>query len=377
MLMIREFLEGDGPDTAAAAAFLKEHRSPLVEGTSVTFLFEGDVDEVHLRHFIMGFPGSQSFQRIDGTELWYLTMEVPEGSRIEYKLEIVAGKSRRLILDPLNEGTARDPFGKNSVCYGAGYDRPDWTVHDPEARPGTLRTVTVHSDIYDSDVELRVYMPARMRQTRRYPLVIAFDGEDYLKYSALQTVLDNLIHRYEIPPMMVALSQSPNRFADYTASAEHARFVAEELLPGLKAQLPVLDDPASIGLMGASLGAVASFWTAWRYPKLFGNLLLQSGSFRFNDTGYEEHHPALGDVVEFVNAYRQDPRRVANRVFVTCGRYESLIWDNRALAPHLQRSGMRVSYEEARDGHNWENWRDRLRGGLSWLFPGPLGLVYE
>jgi hypothetical protein len=24
-----------------------------------------------------------------------------------------------------------------------------------------------------------------------------------------------------------------------------------------------------------------------------------------------------------------------------------------------------------------ENWRDRLRDGLSWLFPGPLLLVYE
>ena len=34
-------------------------------------------------------------------------------------------------------------------------------------------------------------------------------------------------------------------------------------------------------------------------------------------------------------------------------------------------------YEEARDGHNWENWRDRLRSGLSWLFPGPLWMVYE
>jgi enterochelin esterase family protein len=38
---------------------------------------------------------------------------------------------------------------------------------------------------------------------------------------------------------------------------------------------------------------------------------------------------------------------------------------------------MTVRYVEARDGHNWENWRDRLREGLSWLFPGPIGLVYE
>jgi enterochelin esterase family protein len=38
---------------------------------------------------------------------------------------------------------------------------------------------------------------------------------------------------------------------------------------------------------------------------------------------------------------------------------------------------MDVRYVEAADGHNWENWRDRLREGLSWLFPGPLLLVYE
>jgi enterochelin esterase family protein len=190
-------------------------------------------------------------------------------------------------------------------------------------------------------------------------------------------VLDNLIHRYEIPPMLVALSQSPDRFADYTASADPARFVAEELMPALTAQLPAVDDPAERCLMGASLGAVASFWTAFKYPGTFGRLLLQSGSFRFNDTGYEEHHPALGSVVEFVNAYRAAPIHVADRVFVSCGRYESLIADNRALQPHLAKSGMRVNYVESRDGHNWENWRDRLRVGLSWLFPGPLGLVYE
>ena len=80
---------------------------------------------------------------------------------------------------------------------------------------------------------------------------------------------------------------------------------------------------------------------------------------------------------EVVNRYREAPSRVADRVFLSCGRYESLIWDNRALQPHLARSGMRVNYVESRDGHNWENWRDRLREGLSWLFPGPLGLVYE
>ena len=43
----------------------------------------------------------------------------------------------------------------------------------------------------------------------------------------------------------------------------------------------------------------------------------------------------------------------------------------RELVPLLRETGMEVLYSEARDGHNWENWRDRLLEGLAHLFPGP------
>ena len=62
---------------------------------------------------------------------------------------------------------------------------------------------------------------------------------------------------------------------------------------------------------------------------------------------------------------------------MTCGIYESLIYENRSLVPLLQRQNIELRFEEARDAHNWENWRDRLQSGLSWLFPGPDWMVYE
>jgi enterochelin esterase family protein len=68
---------------------------------------------------------------------------------------------------------------------------------------------------------------------------------------------------------------------------------------------------------------------------------------------------------------------VADRVFVSCGVYEPLIVRNRSMVPVLSGTGMRVRYVESRDGHSWENWRDRLRDGLTWVFPGPRKLVYE
>jgi enterochelin esterase family protein len=68
---------------------------------------------------------------------------------------------------------------------------------------------------------------------------------------------------------------------------------------------------------------------------------------------------------------------VADKAFISCGMHESLIYENRSLIPMLQTTEIELKYVEARDGHNWENWRDRLREGLSWLFPGPLRMVYE
>jgi len=130
--------------------------------------------------------------------------------------------------------------------------------------------------------------------------------------------------------------------------------------------------------MGASFGGVAALSTACRYPDRWGRLLLQSGSFAFTDIGkHNRRGPLFDQVVAFVNEFRGDPRAVSERIFLSCGVYESLIYENRSMAPLLAATGMDVRFVEARDGHNWENWRDRLREGLSWLFPGPLMLIYE
>ncbi|MEZ5314320.1 MAG: hypothetical protein R2862_12110 [Thermoanaerobaculia bacterium] len=51
-------------------------------------------------------------------------------------------------------------------------------------------------------------------------------------------------------------------------------------------------------------------------------------------------------MVDFVNAFRDQPFRVADKVFLSCGVYESLIYENRSLVPILQSTGMDVRYVE-------------------------------
>ena len=377
MSPIMDELLARGIDAASVDAFLHGRQTPVVEGPSVTFLFRGEADAVNLRHFMFGLGSSQTMERAPGTDLWYRVVQVPPGSRFEYKIEVVRGEDRHWIRDPRNPHFARDPFGANSVVQGEGYEVPAWIHEDPDVRPGRLEEWFVPSAAMGCDQPLTVYTPARMRTTRRYPLLVVFDGLDYVRYASLKTVLDNLIHRNEIPPLIVALSPSQDRFGDYTANPEHARYVAEELVPWMEQQFLVRRRPVDRGLMGASLGAVAALSTAWRYPDRVGRLLLQSGSFAFTDIGESDRGPVLQRVVPWMNEFRRAPGRPAERMYVSCGVYESLIYENRALAALLQGTPNVFRYEEARDGHNWENWRDRLRQGLSWLFPGPLLQVYE
>ncbi len=372
-----EKLMQSGAPAGAVDEFVRKNRFPLVEPGQVTFVYRGEADEVHLRRWISGFNTSLPMQALEGTDLWVLTMELPGKSRFEYKFEVVRGGERSLVLDALNEVEAQDPFGSNSVCQGFGYKRPKWTLEDKDARSGTLTGLKLHSRAFGGRREVQVYLPARYRTSRSYPLLIVHDGVDYLRYADLKIVLDNLIHRLEIPAMVVALTQSPDRLTEYTGDARHARFIGEELLPAMADKFPLVDDSNARGLMGASLGAVASLHAATTYPDRFGQLLLQSGSFAFSDLGQHQKGPVWDPVVKFVNAYRKKPIPVADKVYLSCGIYESLIYENRSLVPLLQAQGMQVQFEEARDAHNWENWRDRLRNGMTWLFPGPLWMVYE
>jgi enterochelin esterase family protein len=358
-------------------AFVASHAFPLVEGTSITFVYRGEADAVHLKHWVYGLSTSQPLGRVPDTDLWHLTLELPARSRVEYKLEVVRGGRGEWMEDPLNPNRARDPFGANSVAHGAGYQVPEWVHRDPEARQGILDELIFESATFGRR-SVGLYLPARFRRTRRYPLLVVHDGHDYLRYARLGSILDNLIHRLEIPDLVVALTSSPNRLVEYAADERHATYLTDDLVPHLERVLPLDARPQTRGLMGASFGAVAALSTAWRRPGFYGRLLLQSGSFAFADIGDRNHRGPLFDpVVQFVNQFRAQPVAVSERVFVSCGIYESLIYENRSMAPVLDATGMDVRYIEAPDGHNWENWRDRLREGLSWLFPGPLLLVYE
>jgi enterochelin esterase-like enzyme len=361
-------------DESKVDGFLAGREIPIVEGRHCTFLFRGEADEVYLAQRILGLPSRLPMRRVDATTLWYVVLKVPQRSRINYQIEIRRGEHVERFNDPLNPKFSHSPFGAISVCFTFGYTTPEWTFPDPEVPAGELTELSVQSHALERDCPVTLYLPAGFRRTAAYPLLVVHDGGDFLQYSAAKVVLDNLIHRGEIAPTIAAFLHPKDRLVEYANSAEHARFLTDELLPHLETEFPLVSNRTGRTLLGASFGAIAALSTAYASPSTYGSLVLMSGSFVFADAGTDHGGgPVFDPVVQFVNHYRERPRRVAERLFVSCGLYEPLIIPNRSIVPIFESAGMQVHYVEARDGHTWENWRDRLRDALLWVAGGPAG----
>jgi enterochelin esterase-like enzyme len=360
---------------AAVDKFIAGNEFPLVGEDGVTFVYRGPAEAVYVKIWAYGLPSSLPMEPVGRTDLCAVTLPLPPNSRVEYKLDVVRDGHGSLITDPLNPLTAPDPFGANSVVCSAGYARPEWSMFDDAVSGGVIDELPI--DCSSRNGRVPVYIPARFKRSRQYPLLVMHDGLDFVNFGDFKVVLDNLMSRLDIPDMIVAMDVPTDRNLEYAAAESHAQYLTETLLPALTSAFPLIDAPQSRGLAGASLGAVASLHAACRRPHVWGRLGLLSGSFVFDDGERTlEQYGAFAAVGQFVSAFRLHPRAMSDSVYMSCGVYESLIRENRALLPVLSELPMEVRYREHQDGHNWENWRDRMRECLSFLYPGPSWFVY-
>jgi sugar lactone lactonase YvrE/enterochelin esterase-like enzyme len=139
--------------------------------------------------------------------------------------------------------------------------------------------------------EYWVYVPQQLDRTKPAPVMVFQDG---IQYKA-PVVLDNLIHKKQIPPMVgvfvmhgrvKALTPDAldrmNRSFEYDAvSDDYARFLVDELLPFVAKThgLNLSTDPNDRGIAGNSSGAIAAFAAAWQRPDAFRRVFSGIGTY--------------------------------------------------------------------------------------------------
>ncbi len=180
-------------------------------------------------------------------------------------------------------------FAKDDYKLG-----PDST-EQPDVPKGETYTFKWESKVFDGTVrEVGVYIP-KQYDGKAAAVMVFQDGLNYMNPKGqfrVPIVLDNLIHKKELPVMVgifiqpgVFAGKDPkkggsNRSFEYdTLSNQYATFLEKEILPEVGKKVTLRDDAAGRGIGGISSGGICAFTVAWERPDLFSKVLSHVGSF--------------------------------------------------------------------------------------------------
>src|SRR5262249_35728906 len=150
----------------------------------------------------------KSFTRLAETDLWYRTERTPRDARFTYGF--VLNRTREGWINPMP-----DPLNPRKYAYRSVVELPDappqpWIVRRPGVPSGRLVTHTLPSRILKEDRTITIYTPPGYDGSgKRCSLLVLFDGQAYggnpeATHIPTPIILDNLITRKLIPPMVAA-----------------------------------------------------------------------------------------------------------------------------------------------------------------------------
>jgi enterochelin esterase-like enzyme len=309
-----------------------ESGNPVVQGNRVIFLWEGESAPQWIGDLTEWDEKPRPFKRVTSTPeaatspaaktLWACSLTVPRGAYVEYAFYDPG--SREKFLDPWNERTVNNGVGsRNNFFYMPEALPSPFTLRRAEVRGSTLTRHRVGTGFLQDDGERDVYL-YKAPTSEAVPLLVVYDGYEYLNRGRLTTIVDNLVAERLMRPVAIAFLQNgkSRRNAEYLCSDATLTWLEHEVLPLAHEHLQLLDidkHPGAYGVLGASAGGLMSMYTGLRMPEVFGNVLCQSGVF-----SWEERDFAAVDLVRHGQA-----RDI--KIWMDVGQLEELLEDNRRM----------------------------------------------
>ncbi len=361
-------LESDQRDAAVERFIAAKGGTPIIENQTRLVFFAKDVNGVPPR--VVGDfnawavrPGSgQAAQpvydaaigkmtRIDGTTWSYLEGTAYSNARAEY----VFFFDQEAAADPLNPRTVQAYAGPRSEIR-----MPFWVaqpeVDDAAAVPaGELIAETVMSRALGGPRRVWYYLPpgyANATDTL-YPVIYVLDGSNYVEKMDVPHVLDRLIARQAIPPVIAVFSEPGERQEEYSRNPKWRAFITSELVPIVDQRFRTFPAPDHRVILGSSLAAYGAVDLAVEFPSVFGLCAAIA--------------PPEQTASVIANQPRVQAAAVSIRFFVLGGVYDAMIDGARRLRTTLDGVNAPVTYLEVAEGHNTNTFRNHIDDAIKAL----------
>jgi enterochelin esterase-like enzyme len=382
-------------DRIALDQFWREMKAkaPLIEPVVgddshvwVTFVWRGDTKtrRVGLAGGLPAHAPIKQMARLADTDLWYRTERIPKDARFTYYFTVNEPIKPPTDMEGLRESLRqfpplRDPLNARSFQGRSVVELPEappqpWLERLRGVPRGELSRASVPSASLKETRPIAVYTPAEYQSDGEpYGLLIVLDGEPYgSKQPVLiptPTILDNLIAKGKIPPIVAVLVDNvAKRNRDLLCSAPFADFLANELVPWVRKLVHVSPDPSRVVVCGSSAGGLCAAYCGLRHPDAFGNILSQSGAFDYYPGLYVTVLPDDSTETGWLIRQFATTPKLPLRFYLEVGRFErnwtDLVAENRRMRDVLEAKGYFVTYSEYDGGHDYICWRGSLADGL-------------
>ena len=293
--------------------------------------------------------------RIDGTTWSYLEGTAYTNARAEYVLFFDADAAA----DPMNPRKVQAYAGPRSEVR-----MPFWVanpeVDDETPVPaGELLTETVVSRALLGPRRIWIYLPPGYAAATDslYPVMYVLDGANYVEKMDVPRVLDRLIARKAIPPVIAVFSEPGDRQEEYTRNPRWRTFITSELVPQIDKRFRTFPAPDHRIILGSSLAAYGAVDLAVEFPSVFGLCAAIA--------------PPDQTASVIANQPRAKSAAVSIRFFVLGGVYDAMIDGARRLRTTLDGVNAPVTYWEAPEGHNTNTFRNHLDDAVKALLTPP------
>lgn len=339
---------------------IKTEQTPLIDRNVATFVWKGKKAPYLVGDFT-GWDDGKPIQLIKREKnIWTYELTLPIDAYIEYGY----------VKD--NE-TLEDPFNPRRTSNGIGGSNQYFLM--PEYKPSKLSknvSSIAHGKVTAYDLPTEHMISGNQRKIYLYdppnkekvPLVVVWDGREYLRRVRLNYIVDNLIAEKRIKPIALALVSNggqKNRTSEYACNEATLTYLMTVVIPFAKKELNLLDTetfPGEFGIVGASMGGLMALYTGGRIPQVFGKVISQSGAFTWG--GYDM---VVFDLLKCLNNHPL-------KIWMDVGIYDlsGLLESNRRMQNLLLQKNYRLTYREFDGGHNFPSWRDDIWRGLEALY---------
>ena len=370
-------------------SYIKEAGSPLIQDIDgeddyslVTIVYR---EKTKLENVVLIPPvGMRKLEnckmdKVPESDLWYIAYKVKRNIRFSYQFSPN---------DPLNNDWERrwknardDEFNHNKLNFtGKISDKYRtvpyvvlekakehiWIKEDLTSPKGKIERFRIYSEVLQEERDISIYTPSGYSENAKpYGVLVLNDGFEYLNILSAQNVLDNLISKKEIPPIIcVFIEATKDRAENLKCNDNFSKFLACEVMDYIRDRYNISSKAKDNIIGGYSLGGLAASYTVLRYPNIFGNVLSQSGSYWYKRDDYK-----LEDRLWLVNEFNEADK-LAVKFYINVGEIEpkvSMIDTNIQFSDSLKELGYEVKFETFGSGHDYLCWGETLAYGLKYL----------